>query len=258
MTEQWKTVTFDFDYVNELRVEVSDHGNIRSFSNQTNGEILKGSMIKGYRILRFKFFKKINPALTEKLIVKRQEINALRKSSGLINKKLKAKKRIDEQYHELTNSLAGMLTELEKLRADYKKYKRKIDLRRTINVGMMVHKAVAEQFIHKPSPQHTIVSHLNYDKLNNRASNLAWMTHTENVAHQQKSPHVLAARKARIGKRFKDAKTSKLTVHKVMLLKKKIENGQTIRSLSRTFKITETQILRIKRGINWGDIKPAN
>ena len=35
-----------------------------------------------------------------------------------------------------------------------------------------------------------MVAHLDYDKLNNRTTNLKWMTPDENYKHQQNSPYV--------------------------------------------------------------------
>ena len=80
------------------------------------------------------------------------------------------------------------------------------------------------------------------------------MTPDENYAHQQDSPHVIAEKKDR---RNEKSRNSKLTVTKVMLLKKLLNQGKPIRTLVKQFKVTDTQILRIKRGENWGDIKAA-
>jgi uncharacterized protein YerC len=42
-----------------------------------------------------------------------------------------------------------------------------------------------------------------------------------------------------------------------MLLKKMLNQGKPMRTLVKQFKVTDTQILRIKRGENWGDIEAA-
>jgi hypothetical protein len=43
-----------------------------------------------------------------------------------------------------------------------------------------------------------------------------------------------------------------------MLLKKLLNQGKPMRTLVKQFKITDTQILRIKRGENWKEIKAAD
>ncbi len=54
--EKWKAVSFDFDYTNDFRLEVSNFGRLRTFNKISKGNILKGSMINGYRIVRLRFY----------------------------------------------------------------------------------------------------------------------------------------------------------------------------------------------------------
>ncbi len=49
---------------------------------------------------------------------------------------------------------------------------------------VFVHRLVAEAFL-GPQPDGHEVAHLDGDRTNNRLSNLAWVTHTENMAHQK-------------------------------------------------------------------------
>ncbi len=42
-----------------------------------------------------------------------------------------------------------------------------------------------------------------------------------------------------------------------MLLKKLLNQGKPIKQLVKQFKVTDTQIFRIKRGENWADIEAA-
>ena len=42
-----------------------------------------------------------------------------------------------------------------------------------------------------------------------------------------------------------------------MLIKKKIAEGMSLRALAKQFKVTETQIRRIKSGENWGHVQAA-
>jgi hypothetical protein len=101
---------------------------------------------------------------------------------------------------------------------------------------------VAEYFVSQPSSQHTIVAHLDYNKLNNNKSNLKWMTPDENYLHQRFSPNVIASRAYSDGRRKEDARSTKLSVTKVMLLKKLLNQGKPMRQLVKQFKVTETQI----------------
>ena len=51
----------------------------------------------------------------------------------------------------------------------------------------LVHRIVAETFIEKPEGYGKVeVDHINRDKLDNRAENLRWVTHTENQANRSK------------------------------------------------------------------------
>jgi hypothetical protein len=129
--------------------------------------------------------------------------------------------------------------------------------KRTINYHSLIHRLVADYFLKRPSDEHTIVAHLDHDKLNNKSSNLKWMTPTENYEHQKKSPHVIAEKNERRHRRKENSRATKLTVTKVMLLKKLLNQGKPLRTLVKQFKVTDTQILRIKRGENWADIEAA-
>ena len=241
--EVWKAVKFNFDFTNDYRLEVSNFGRIRTFNKLADGNELKGSMINGYRIIRLKFFKQRKPEIQEKIAALQQQILDLN-----VKVKLLQKEGSQAQLDEVTQLLNETKKKLKK--------QFKIDAKdRTINHHSLFHKLVAEYFCSKPSPQHSVVAHLDFDKLNNRSTNLKWMTREENFIHQQKSPNVIEKRKDR--KFTTHAKVSKLTVTKVMLLKKLLNEGKPLRTLVKQFKITDTQILRIKRGENWADIPAA-
>lgn len=46
-----------------------------------------------------------------------------------------------------------------------------------------VHRLVADAFLAKKDPTHTVVNHKDGDKHNDRVDNLEWCTYAENVAH---------------------------------------------------------------------------
>ena len=53
--------------------------------------------------------------------------------------------------------------------------------------GALVHRLVAQAFIHQPSKEQDTVNHIDGDKTNNRIDNLEWVTLQENIDHAFKS-----------------------------------------------------------------------
>jgi hypothetical protein len=255
--EEWRTVQFDFEYTNDLRLEISSHGRIRSFSKAAEGRLLKGTMINGYRIVRIKLFKPRTEKNTKRFEYLKDQILKLTKQVTPLVKELKEISPSDERYAKHKQQVDETNKLLEAMKLSYKKERRKEELKRTINLGMLVHRLVAQYFVPQPTEKHTLAAHIDHDKLNNHVSNIKWMTQEENTAHQQKSPAVIADKKKRIGLR-RNAKNYKLTENRVMLIKKRINEGVKLRLLAKQFKVTETQLLRIKRGINWADIPAAS
>ena len=245
--EKWKVVEFDFEITNSGRIEVSNLGRLRSFNKVSDGNIVKGSMINGYPILRLKLYKPRDEKLQKKFDHSQQQVFKLARQLKLLKNEGESKILIAE-----TSNL------LDTLKKNLSK-KFKDDLKaRTINYHSLVHRLVAEYFITKPAAKQTIVAHLDHNKLNNRANNLKWMTPEENYEHQKNSPHVILEKQERRHRRKEDSNATKLTVTKVMLMKKLINQGKPMKQLVKLFKVTDTQILRIKRGENWADIKAAN
>ena len=245
--ELWRTVEFDIDFTNNCRLEVSNFGRLRTFNKVSNGNIVTGSMINGYRIIRLKFYKPRDEKTKKKLDHLQQQVYKLAKTL----QSLKDRNESSGTIEETTRQLEGLKRNLsKKFQADLKE--------RTINYQSLIHRLVANYFLKKPDAKQTIVAHLNYDKLNNRVSNLKWMTPEENYEHQQNSPYVIEEKQERQHRRKENSKATKLTVTKVMLLKKMLNQGKPIKQLVKQFKVTDTQIFRIKRGENWADIAAAN
>ena len=244
--ELWKAIKFDFEFTNECRIEVSSFGRIRTFNKVSNGNIIKGSMINGYRILRLKLYKPRDPKVQKELDYLQQQVFKLARALKSLNESNQSK----EKLIETTQLLDGLKKKLSK------KYQK--DLKeRTINYHSLVHRLVADNFLKKPKEQQTIVAHLDHEKLNNKASNLKWMTREENYEHQQNSPYVLKEKQERKHRRKEASRATKLTVTKVMLLKKMLNQGKPVKQLVKQFKVSDTQIFRIKRGENWADIQAA-
>jgi hypothetical protein len=200
-------------------------------------------MINGYRIIRLKLFTPRDELTTKQLAYLQAQVVKLAQRVKSMKESGEKKQALEETEALLTSIKARLK---KKFAADTKK--------RTNHKHFLVHRLAAEYFLNQPSPQHTLVAHLDYDKLNNRVSNLKWMTPEENMKHQQGSPYVIKEKSTR---RDRKSKVSKLTITRVMLLKKLLNQGKPLRNLVKQFKITDTQILRIKRGENWGDIEAA-
>ncbi len=244
--EQWKIVQFHFEYTNEGRIEVSSFGRLRSFNKISNGNILNGSMINGYKILRLKLYRPREEKLQKKLDAEQQKVFKLAKKLKALQDNNEPKKLIAETALLLADLKATLS---QQFKDDLKE--------RTINYHSLVHRLVADYFLKKPTTKQTIVAHLDHNKLNNRAHNLKWMTPEENYEHQQSSPYVIKERQERRLKPKENSRATKLTVTKVMLMKKLLNQGKPMKALVKLFKVTETQIIRIRRGENWADIEAA-
>ncbi|HLN96203.1 MULTISPECIES: NUMOD4 domain-containing protein [unclassified Flavobacterium] len=123
--------------------------------------------------------------------------------------------------------------------------------------SFFVAKLVAEYFIPKDHPDQTYVLHLDYQRDNDRASNLKWATKDEMIEHAKKSPHVISARQRTIAHNIA-SDGAKLTTTQVIRLKKELANPNRktrLKMLAKQFNISEMQLYRIKRGENWGHIK---
>ena len=226
--EKWKTVEFDFEFTNDFRIEVSNFGRLRTFNKISDGNLLKGSMINGYRIVRLKLYEP------------RDEKTQAHLDNG--------------ESIEVINETASLL---ESFKAKVSKKFQKDLKDRTINYHSLFHRLVADYFLPKPKAGQTIVAHIDFNKLNNRDTNLKWMTPEENYEHQKNSPYVIKDKQQRQQRQQSNPNRAKLTVTKVMLLKKLLNEGKPMKQLVKLFRVTDTQILRIKRGENWSNILPA-
>ena len=254
--EVWKNIELNFEYINNRRLEISNYGRLRSFSSLSNGRFLKPHFINGYKIVMITFF--INRDKKDQIVLDllKEQLAEQIKKIGKINNKLKAIQ--DEAYNSLQEDFEKESDLLDKMKIKFQKKFKSLEKKRTIRKGYLLHRLVAEYFVEQPSPEHCKVAHLDFNKQNNQVYNLKWMTTLAVARHQKNNPNVIEAlEKRRNGQRNEKTKVYKLTTPKVMLIKKKIREGVSLRSLSRTFKVTETQLLRIKRGENWGHVEAA-
>jgi hypothetical protein len=240
--EKWKTVQFDFEFTNDCRIEISNFGRIRTFNKVSNGNILKGSMIKGDRIVRLKFYR-LRDEKTQ------AGLNNLQQQVFKIARKLKLQSNNGESK-QVVDETTAMLASLKKNLS--KKFQK--DLKeRTINYHTLIHRLAAQYFLPLQRSGQTIVAHIDHDKLNNRVTNLRWMAPEENYQHQKTSPLVIKEKQQRQQRQQSNPNRAKLTVTRVMLLKKLLNEGKPMKQLVKLFKVSDTQIIRIKRGENWGN-----
>ncbi len=113
-----------------------------------------------------------------------------------------------------------------------------------------IHRLVAEYFCRQGSAKNAFVIHLDHKKHNNKASNLKWVKHEEQIEHAKKDPNVLV--------RMNPDEGPKLTADKVKKIKLalfKSKKQPTLKALAKLFKVSDMQIHRIKTGENWSHVK---
>lgn len=96
----------------------------------------------------------------------------------------------------------------------------------------------------RPSLAHQL-RHLNGNKLDNRAVNLAWGTAQENIDDRER--HGTTARGERVG-------TAVLTAKEVAAIKRGLVGGASKASLARAFGVSWPCIDHIARGDNWNHV----
>ncbi len=136
------------------------------------------------------------------------------------------------------------------------RFKTKVD-EKIVSKNYFLYRLVANNFIPKPSEEHTFVLHLDFNRANDTVRNLKWATRQEMLEHSKKSPYVIEAKK-KLVEFNKNSNHYKLNSTKVMLLKKRLfdPNRKTrLKMLAKQFGISEMQLSRIKKGENWGHIK---
>lgn len=118
-----------------------------------------------------------------------------------------------------------------------------------VNVSWYIHKLVATIFIPNTSKELTHVVHKDLNYMNNQVSNLEWVK-KEKVHENER------LRNSRSLKRRKPSNT-RLKERDVAHLKAMLIKGFTQAEIAKLFCISEMQVTRIKRGENWGHVKPT-
>lgn len=115
------------------------------------------------------------------------------------------------------------------------------------------HHLIAAAFVKNRNPKkYTHIIHKDYNRGNNLPDNLEWTTKTEMHSYSNKSPKAVAARK----KRLATFSGYKLNEKDVLKIKSLLDEGKTLRKIAEQFGVSDMQIFRIKKGLNWSHIKP--
>lgn len=107
---------------------------------------------------------------------------------------------------------------------------------------LSVHRQVALAFIDNPQNK-PCVNHKDYDRANNKASNLEWVTHAENNKHRELNNRVNFSKGSNHYK-------AKLTEEEVLSIKADIPFMAPC-DIARKYGIEPYMIQNIKRGITW-------
>ena len=249
-TEIWKEYPLNVENDSQYRVEVSNFGRVKTYNkNRPNGGLIKGSLQGGYPIVRFTLFKERPASVVEKIDALNELIYFLEDSRRtLVKKKVKTPEVIAE-IEELRKHRLSVI-------ARRKKYISKTDRARQIFCHFLVHRAVAELFLDKPSGAELVI-HKDFNKENNHVSNLQWATKEEAFARFAHHPHYKEKRKNddSFGQKRRRYGSEKLSVENVLYIKEKLAQGKTLRELAHQFKVSDMQIHRIKTGENWKSVK---
>lgn len=249
--EVWKEYVFEgVENKTNYKLEVSNYGRLRSYNRfHPEGKIIRGTKVEGYPLVRVTFtrpmlpkYRKLIEPIQEQVLELNAEIKELRK-----DKSSQAKRELEAKV-EFRDKLVQKRKKLNEkyLRKSYKQ------------VGVLTHKAVAMLFLPVPKPDQKFVIHLDWNKENNYFENLKWASQEEVTQHQAANPFIAAKKfqDALLGiKRKPNTKMSKLTENEVLLIKKRLKKGATMRSLAKRFGVSDMQIYRIKTGENWGHLK---
>jgi hypothetical protein len=110
-----------------------------------------------------------------------------------------------------------------------------------------IHRLVLMAFVGLPPERH-VAAHLNGDNSDNRLSNLAWVTRTENESH--KKIHGTAQE----GERHHAAK---LTDAQATAIRRRRESGETLTSIAADYGVSISTVSLIGRGHTWRTVQPV-
>ena len=245
--EVWKEYPLNFEFEGYYKVEFSNRGRIRSYNKlNPEGKIITGSVQGGYPILRAKLLKPRTKRQQAKLASIQAEVDELNNKIKVLRKEAPGSQELAD-LRTLRDNAVQMRKEANK----------KINNARAINLGILVHKAVAELFLPEPKdPEKKFIIHKDFDKTNNYYKNLDYYSQEQLNERCMKHPkNELYKFKRMISDTKPIPSTSKLNETQVLTIKKRLKRGYTLRRLARQFGVSDMQIHRIKTGENWQHVK---
>jgi hypothetical protein len=115
------------------------------------------------------------------------------------------------------------------------------------HLASFVHRLVAIHFI--PNPENkSDVNHINGNKGDNRVENLEWNTESENIKHAIRTG-------LKVIKNGQEHSVSKLTNEDVLNIRDELNKKTSQYFLANKYKVTQSCISNIKRGITWSHLK---
>lgn len=245
--EIWKEFPLNYQHENFFKIEFSNYGRIKTYNSHfPEGNIIKGTLQGGFPMIRCTLFKKRKEhdvLKIEEIQIKIDEFNQKLKDLGT-SKNVKEEKEIIRSERDIWVKKRMALN-------------KKIDKKRKIYIGILIHKAVAELFLEKPENKNQkFVIHKDFDKTNNNFENLAWANQEEiNARSKQHPKNILHAFKKQFEPKIPEVKNSKLTENEVLRIKLRLKKGDSMKKLSQQFGVSDMQIHRIKTGENWSHVK---
>ncbi|MBS1738443.1 MAG: HNH endonuclease [Bacteroidetes bacterium] len=121
------------------------------------------------------------------------------------------------------------------------------------NGTLYIHREVARLFIPKKNNKEKFVIHKNHKKDDNHIKNLKWVSQSEAINHQQKSPVKLAYKQAQQSR----TKGLKLNASQVKTIKSMLDNPRrklTHKQMADKYGVSEMTIYRIKSGESWSKV----
>lgn len=242
--EVWKSIKLSKNNSSNFKLEVSNLGNLRSATNTNKVTLLKGSTINGYKILKYSLFNEPDEKVQKQLVRLKKKVTSLQK----ILKTAQTNNLPSEEIKQIDAELIDQKLKLKQ------KSEASLKSRKTHH-HILFHKAVAQYFLPKPAKEQQFVTHLDYNKLNNAATNLAYMSQAQLTLHNKKNPTVIAQmEKLRSTAFIQKSKISRLTITSVKQIRKLVLQKKSVASLAKQFNVSETQIRRIAKNENWKNV----
>jgi hypothetical protein len=114
----------------------------------------------------------------------------------------------------------------------------------------LIHRLVAAAFVERPD-NCTEVNHIDGNKTHNAASNLEWCTPKHNTQHAVRTGLHKAARGERSG-------NAKLTDSAVREIRRRLADGEMVKSIAASFGVSTAPISYIKTGKAWTHVDAAS